>query len=116
MENAAKCAHQAIALSRKHKERGHEAWAVRLAAEIASRLGPSQFEASEVNYRQAMNIAAELDMRPLQAHCHLGLERLYRSATKRQEAQNHLTAATAMYRDMSMHFGPKTSKWKDLRL
>ena len=104
MENATKCAHQAIDLSRKHKERGHEAWAVRLEAEIASRLGPSQFEASEVNYRRAMAIAGELYMRPLQAHCHLGLEKLYRRATKRQEAQEHLTAATAMYRDMSMRF------------
>src|SRR4051812_22273312 len=48
MENATQCADQAIDLSRKHKERGHEAWAVRLEAEIASPLGPSQFEASEV--------------------------------------------------------------------
>jgi hypothetical protein len=49
---------------------------------------------SEVNYRRAMGIARELDMRPLQAHCHLVLEKLYRRATKRQEAQDHLTAAT----------------------
>jgi hypothetical protein len=105
MESATELARQAVDLSRKHKERGHEAWAMRLEAEIASRLGPSQCEASDFSYRQALAIAEELEMRPLQAHCHLGLAKLYGSAAKRRhEAQYHLTAATAMYRDMRMRF------------
>jgi len=43
-------------------------------------------------------------MRPLVAHCHLGLGRLYRRTGKRQEAQEHLTTAETMYREMDMRF------------
>ena len=43
-------------------------------------------------------------MRPLVAHCHLGLGKLYRRTGKRQEAEEHLTTAAAMYREMDMRF------------
>ena len=43
-------------------------------------------------------------MRPLVAHCHLGLGKLYRRAGEGREAQEHLTAATTMYREMDMRF------------
>ena len=43
-------------------------------------------------------------MRPLVAHCHLGLGKLYRRTGDRQEAQEHLAAATTMYREMDMRF------------
>jgi hypothetical protein len=43
-------------------------------------------------------------MRPLIAHCHLGLGRLSRQAGKPQEARAHLVTATTMYRDMDMRF------------
>ena len=43
-------------------------------------------------------------MRPLVAHCHLGLGKLYRRTGKRQEAQEHLTTATTMYRELDMRF------------
>jgi len=43
-------------------------------------------------------------MRPLVAHCHLGLGRLYRRTGKREQAQEHLTTATAMYGEMGMTY------------
>jgi hypothetical protein len=43
-------------------------------------------------------------MRPLVAHCHLGFGKLYRRTGKRQEAYEHLTTATTMYREMDMRF------------
>ena len=43
-------------------------------------------------------------MRPLVAHCHLGLGKLYRRTGKRDQAQEHFTTATAMYREMDMRF------------
>jgi hypothetical protein len=43
-------------------------------------------------------------MRPLIAHCHRGLGKLYRRTGKREEAQEHLTDATTMYREMDMPF------------
>jgi hypothetical protein len=48
--------------------------------------------------------ADEPRMRPLVAHCHLGLGKLYRRTGTRQEAQEHLPTATAMYREMDMRF------------
>ena len=43
-------------------------------------------------------------MRPPVAHCHLGLGKLYRRTGDRQQAQEHLTTATTMYREMDMRF------------
>jgi hypothetical protein len=43
-------------------------------------------------------------MRPLVAHCRLGLGKLYRRTDKREEAQEHLATATAMYREMDMTY------------
>jgi len=43
-------------------------------------------------------------MRPLIAHCQLGLGKLYRRAGKREQAQEHLTTATTMYREMEMTY------------
>jgi hypothetical protein len=43
-------------------------------------------------------------MRPLVAHCHLGLAKLSRRTGKREQAQEHLTTATTMYREMDMRF------------
>jgi hypothetical protein len=55
-------------------------------------------------YREALALAGQLGMRPLVAHGHLGLGTLYRRMGKRQEAPEHLTTATTMYREMGMHF------------
>ena len=48
--------------------------------------------------------AEVLGMRPLVAHCHLGLGKLSRRTGKRELAQEHLTTATTMYREMDMRF------------
>ena len=43
-------------------------------------------------------------MRPLVAHCHLGLGKLHRRTGKREPTQEHLTTATTMYGEMDMRF------------
>ena len=58
----------------------------------------------EAHYRQALALAEPRGMRPLVAHCHLGLGKLYRRTGKREQAQEHLATATTMYRDMGMTF------------
>jgi hypothetical protein len=42
--------------------------------------------------------------RPLVAHCHLGLGKLYHRTDKREQAHEHLATATTMYRDMGMMY------------
>jgi hypothetical protein len=49
-------------------------------------------------------------MRPLVAHCHLGLGTLYGRTGKREQAREHLSTATSMYRDMDMRFWPEQAE------
>ncbi|HEV8599681.1 MAG TPA: AAA family ATPase, partial [Gemmatimonadales bacterium] len=67
---------------------------------------PDRFDAErgDAHYRQALALAEPRGIRPLVAHCHLGLAKFYRRTGKRQEAQEHLTTATTMYREMDMRF------------
>jgi predicted protein tyrosine phosphatase len=81
-----------------------EAYALRLLGEIASQGDPLDAETAEAHYRQALAFATELGMRPLAAHCHLGLGTLYRRIGKREPAQEHLSTAATMHREMGMRF------------
>ena len=104
LEEAIACGDRALALARERGQRGYEAWALRHLGEIASCRYPFDAETAEGHYREALGVASELGMRPLVAHCHLGLAKLYRRTDKRQEAQEHLITATKMYREMEMRF------------
>ena len=83
---------------------GYTADALLLAADIATH--PDRFDAdtAEAHYRKALELADARGIRPLVAHCHLGLGELFQRTSRRSEAEQHLTAATAMYRDMEMLF------------
>ena len=103
-EEAAGLAERALALAREHGQRGQEAWAQRLLGDIAAHRDSSAVETAEGRYREAMTLAAELGMRPLMAHCHVGLGKLTRRSGRREQAQEHLTTATTMWREMDMRF------------
>ena len=94
----------ALALSRKQMAGGIEAWSFHLLGAINAAEGPTSATVAEAHHRQGLARAEALGMRPLVAHCHLGLGRLYRRTGKRQQAQEHLATATAMYREMDMRF------------
>jgi tetratricopeptide (TPR) repeat protein len=102
LDKAARGAIGALELARAHRERGHQAYVLRLLGEIAARGEPSQIEPAETHYREAVALAEELGMRPLVAHCHLGLGQLSRRTGKRKQAHDHLTTATTLYREMGM--------------
>ena len=61
-------------------------------------------ESGEAHYRQALALAEPRGMRPLVAHCHLGLGKLCARTDKREQAREYLTTATTMYREMDMRF------------
>ncbi len=90
--------------ARTHQERGHEAYALRLLGDIATHRDPPEVEEAEASYRQALALAEELGMRPLQAHCHLGLGTLYAKTGQREQAHAELSAAIDLYRAMDMTF------------
>ena len=58
----------------------------------------------ERHYHAALAIAGELGLRPLVAHCHLGLGKLYRRRGTGEQARKHLATAVTMYREMGMQF------------
>jgi class 3 adenylate cyclase/tetratricopeptide (TPR) repeat protein len=102
VDGAEAAADQALVFCRERKERGFEAWALRLLGAIESRRQPLAAPAAEDRYRASLALSTELAMRPLVAHCHLGLGELYRCTGRRDEAQLHLGTASTMYRDMEM--------------
>jgi tetratricopeptide (TPR) repeat protein len=104
VQDASALAATALDLAVEHKGRGDQAWALHLLGEIASRRDPPDLDQADGQYRQALALAEELGMRPLVAHCHLGLGKHSRRTGKGEQAREHLTIATRMYREMDMRF------------
>jgi tetratricopeptide (TPR) repeat protein len=101
--DASEQAHHALSLAQAHEERGHEARVRRLLGEIDSQRGRvPEARAAEDHYRGALALATELGMRPLIAHCHLGLGKLSRRTGRHEQAREHLGTAATMYSDMAM--------------
>jgi tetratricopeptide (TPR) repeat protein len=71
---------------------------------MAARRQPPEGNQAEAYYRQALGLAVELGMRPLQAHCHRGLGTLYATTGQREQARAELDTAIEMYRIMAMTF------------
>jgi DNA-binding NtrC family response regulator/tetratricopeptide (TPR) repeat protein len=104
LEEAHALAERALALTRAHQERGREAYALHLLGEIAMQRDLPDAEGAERCYRDALALADELGMRPLQAHCHLGLGTLYAKLGWRGQAHAELSTAIELYRAMAMTF------------
>jgi tetratricopeptide (TPR) repeat protein len=83
---------------------GFAAHALHLLGDIATHSDGFDAERGEAHYRQALALAEPRGMRPLVAHCHLGLGKLYQRTGQCEQARDHLTTATAMYREMDMRF------------
>jgi tetratricopeptide (TPR) repeat protein len=104
LEEAHTLTEHTLALTRARRERGHEAYALRLLGDIAMRRAPSEAAQAEAHYRDALALAEALGMRPLQAHCHRSLGALYATIGQREQARAALTTAVEMYQGMAMTF------------
>src|SRR5262249_1733654 len=100
-DEAAGYVREALAVARRTGARGNGGDALCLAGGVASVAGAAD---AEGHYRGALALAGELGMRPLVAHCHLGLGKLYRRTGEGEQAQEHLTTATTMFREMGMTY------------
>jgi tetratricopeptide (TPR) repeat protein len=83
---------------------GIAAHVLHLLGDIATHPDRFDAESGEAHYRKALALAEPRGMRPLVAHCHLGLGTLYRRTGKQEQAQEHLATAATMYREMDMRF------------
>jgi class 3 adenylate cyclase/tetratricopeptide (TPR) repeat protein len=103
VESAFSIAAQALDLAQEHRERGHEAHVLRLLASIETEREAPALDRAEEGYRKALALAELLGMRPLLAHCHLGLGRLYERRGD-GEAAAEIAAARDLFRAMDMTF------------
>jgi tetratricopeptide (TPR) repeat protein len=104
VDEASTLAERLLELSRTHTGRGYQAHAYRLLGEVARRREPPAVDQAAAHYHQALALAEELGMRPLQAHCQLGLGTLYARTGQRAQTQAALSAAIDLYRAMDMTF------------
>ncbi len=95
-------ARRALALSHGQGERAHQAYALRLLAEIASDRDTPDVKAAEASYREALALASELGMQPLAGRCRLGLGRLSLRMGRTAQARSDLEAAIALFHSMAM--------------
>jgi tetratricopeptide (TPR) repeat protein len=104
VDEASTLAGRLLDLSRTHPGRGYQAHAYRLLGEAAAQREPPEVELAEGYFHQALAMAEELGMRPLLAHCHLGLGTLYLKLGQQEPACAALSAAIDLYRAMDMTF------------
>jgi len=100
-DDAVRCAREAVSLARDHGERGYEAYAFRLLGELGLS-DPPELDESEVFFRQAIERADALGMRPLLAQCHFGLGRRHRRAGRYDRARSMLNDALQLFRTLEM--------------
>jgi tetratricopeptide (TPR) repeat protein len=95
---------QAFDRARQQKACGSEALALFQLGAVHAHSSPPDVQRAEVRYQEALTLAEPLHMRPLQAHCHLGLGTLYLQTGRRAEARAELSIAIELYRAMAMTF------------
>jgi tetratricopeptide (TPR) repeat protein len=104
LEESQTLAERALTLARARLEQSRQAYALHLLGDIAALQDPMKAERAEGYFRQALTLADELGMRPLQAHCHMGLGTLYAKTVMREAARAELATAIELYRAMDMTF------------
>ncbi len=101
-------AEHAIQLAQCQKDAGHAAWAYHLLGQTLAQDPAADTDPAQAAFQQALSKAGTYGMRPLQAHCHLGLALLYhdhdrnRNRNKGSRAQTGFTTAAALYRTLDM--------------
>ncbi|HEV8228036.1 MAG TPA: hypothetical protein VGQ74_13595, partial [Methylomirabilota bacterium] len=100
---------QALPLARQYleqrrglKARGFEGWALKLLGDTLCRQTPPVDTEAEACYREALEIAVALEMRPLSALCHLGLGLLHRRRGHPEIGSDELGRAAELLRAMGM--------------
>ena len=99
---AADAANRALALAKQHKERGHEAWAVKVLGDISMQQSRRNADQAETLYREAFERCSELHMGPLAAHCRMGLASVAAARGATAQARAEIAAAIERYRVMEM--------------
>ena len=97
-------ARHAHAIAQQQQARGEEVLALHQLGIVHAHASPPDVVQAEAYYQQALALAEELGMRPLQAHCHRGLGMLYAMTGQQEQVRAELSTAIEMYQTMEMTF------------
>jgi len=115
-KEAMQFASHALELAMRAKEKGYQAWVLKLLGDITAHGESKDTEQPARYYREALSLVNELGMRPLEAHCRLGLGSYYARTKERDQAQAELSSAIDSYRGMEMHFWSRRAEAEVNRL
>ena len=101
-DDAEKTVRRALGLATEQGRRADQALCLQVLGRIAVGADPPDVAAAEKYFNESRDRGAELGMRPLVAHSHLHLARLYRAVGRRDGADAHFARGTTMYREMEM--------------
>jgi tetratricopeptide (TPR) repeat protein len=107
---ASQLAADALSTARRRGERAYEARALHILGEIVGQAAAPHLDIAIRHERDALALAQDLGMRPLAAHCHVSLAKLYRRSAQREQAHEHFATSIMMYRDMDMPFWLKKAE------
>jgi hypothetical protein len=97
-------ARRVLTVFEESKHRGSQAWLKYLLGDILAGRDPSLAAQAEANYKEALILAQELGMSPLQAHCWFGLGQIHAQSKNTPIARSEIHAAAEHYRTMRMPF------------
>jgi tetratricopeptide (TPR) repeat protein len=108
---ASELAKNALQVARSRRQRGLEGWVLRALGELSSREPHCRPRMAKTWYSEALAAADECGMRPLLAHCEMGLANLFAAGRQRSqsESRQHFDAAMGLYREMGMDFWVRQS-------
>jgi tetratricopeptide (TPR) repeat protein len=102
LDEAVEATRAALEHFRQRDERGHEAWALRVLADLAAARAPADLAEAEQAYRAAIALASRLGMHPLRARAELGLARVLRRQDSAEEAATLVAQACDTFRATGM--------------
>lgn len=100
VDEAQRTVEQAVQVANEYAQRGALAWAKWLLGEIE--FSAEAVDGAEAYYRDAMTLASEMGMMPLEAHCLLGIGRTFDRRGQHAEAQQFIGRAADLYRTLGM--------------
>jgi tetratricopeptide (TPR) repeat protein len=95
-------ARRGLELATENKDQGTRVWLLGILGDLSARR--ADVEQAKLTYGEALALAQELGMRPVEAHCHVGLGSLYAATGKRERAHAELSTAKDLYESMDMTF------------
>ena len=107
VDEARRCAESALELARQYKERGHQAWTLKVLGDIAMHESRRDLSGAAAHYGEARALSEELNMRPLAAHCRLGTALVHAALGALGEARTEAGSARAEYDAMGM------ARWRE---